>query len=93
MTGVNCSQTGESFATASLCVGMHTSPEKRTLQREIGMGSHAGAWEPEFCDSLFKAGRMSTLRFLMRKTVWNTHLQPQYPSFEFMKIPPSYGPC
>ncbi|WOG29421.1 hypothetical protein [Endozoicomonas sp. 8E] len=43
-----------SFATPSLCVGLHTSPEKRTLQLEIGMGSHAGAWEPEFCDSLLR---------------------------------------
>ncbi len=25
-----------------LCAGMHTSPEKRTLQLEISMGSHAG---------------------------------------------------
>ncbi len=25
-----------------LCAGMHTSPEKRTLQLKIGMGSHAG---------------------------------------------------
>ncbi|WP_422412299.1 hypothetical protein [Endozoicomonas sp. ALB122] len=49
----------QSFATPTLCVGMHTSPEKGTLQREMGMGSHAGAWEPEFCDSLFTAGRMS----------------------------------
>ncbi|WP_422413440.1 MULTISPECIES: hypothetical protein [unclassified Endozoicomonas] len=28
------------FATASLCVGMHTSSEKQTLQREMGMGSY-----------------------------------------------------
>ncbi|WP_422409712.1 hypothetical protein, partial [Endozoicomonas sp. ALB122] len=35
---------------------MHTSPEKRTLQHEMAMGSHAGAWEPEFCDSLTIGG-------------------------------------
>ncbi|WP_422472830.1 hypothetical protein [Endozoicomonas sp. ALB032] len=31
---------------------MHTSPEKLTLQREMGIGSHAAACEPEFCNSL-----------------------------------------
>ncbi len=29
------------------CVGMHTSPEKPTLQREMGMGSCAGTQRPE----------------------------------------------
>ncbi|WOG25698.1 hypothetical protein [Endozoicomonas sp. 8E] len=40
-----------SFATASLCMGMHTPLEKRLYNLTQCMGSHAGVREPEICDT------------------------------------------